>query len=189
MAHDQGQVKGGNFAMVGKLVVVAVLMFGFGFAMVPIYRQICAATGVNYLTRPDEQETQAASSGKVDQSRLVTVEFDANSRGAWGFKPETHSLTAHPGELVTVTYEIANNLPRAVSGQAIPSYAPQVAVKYFHKLECFCFSQQDFKALEKRRFPVVFVIDPELPQDVHTITLSYTFFEIDGKKTVKELRG
>ena len=189
MAHDHGHGTGGNLAMVGKLVVVAVVMFGFGFAMVPIYKKICDVTGVNFLTRPDEQEVQAASLGKVDESRLVTIEFDANSRGAWGFKPEIRSLTAHPGELVTVTYEIVNNLPRKVSGQAIPSYAPQLAVKYFHKIECFCFAQQDFAPQETRHFPVVFVIDPELPQDVHTITLSYTFFEIDGKKTLKELRG
>ena len=135
MAHDHGHGTGGNLAMVGKLVVVAVLMFGFGFAMVPIYQKICEVTGINFLTRPDEQQVQAASLGKVDKSRLVTIEFDANSRGAWGFKPEVRSLTAHPGELVTVTYEIANNLPRKVSGQAIPSYAPQLAVKYFNKIE------------------------------------------------------
>ncbi len=175
--------------MVGKLAVVAVLMFGFGFAMVPIYQKICDVTGVNFLTRADEQEAQVVKLGTVDQNRLITIEFDANSRGAWSFKPEIRSLSAHPGELVTVTYEIANNLPRALSGQAIPSYAPLQAAKYFRKIECFCFAQQDFAAQERRRFPVVFVIDPELPRDVNTITLSYTFFEIGGKKTVKELRG
>ena len=189
MAEERTRASGGNLAMVGKLVVVAAVMFGFGFAMVPIYRAICDVTGVNFLTRPDEERTKVASTGKVDKDRLVTIEFDANSRGDWGFKPEVRSLTAHPGELVTVTYEIANNLPRKLSGQAIPSYAPQLAVKYFHKLECFCFAQQDFAAQEKRRFPVVFVIDPELPRDVQTITLSYTFFEIEGKKSLEELRG
>jgi len=106
------------------------------------------------------------------------VEFDANGRGPWRFRPERASVEVHPGELVTVNYELLNTEPRAMAGQAIPSYAPQVSAQYFRKLECFCFRQQTLEANETRRFPVVFVVDPELPRDVGTITLSYTFFEV-----------
>ena len=119
-----------------------------------------------------------AAATQIDTTRSVIVEFDANVRGAWQFRPETRSLTVHPGEVASVTYELVNTEPRALTGQAIPSYAPQQAAQYFRKIECFCFRQQDFAANETRRFPVVFVIDPELPGDVGTITLSYTFFEI-----------
>jgi cytochrome c oxidase assembly protein subunit 11 len=162
----------------GKLVVLAVAMFGFGFALVPLYQKICEVTGINLLTRVDPSAREFARNTQVDTSRTITVEFDANSRGSWRFKPEHSSLKVHPGELVTVDYELLNVEPRAMSGQAIPSYLPARSTQYFRKLECFCFEQKQLEANEARRFPVVFVIDPALPKDVTTITLSYTFFEI-----------
>jgi cytochrome c oxidase assembly protein subunit 11 len=161
-----------------KLVVLAFAMFGFGFALVPLYQKICEVTGINLLTRVDPSAREFARNTQVDTSRTITVEFDANSRGSWRFKPEFSSLKVHPGELVTVGYELLNVESRAMAGQAIPSYLPQRSTQYFRKLECFCFEQQDLGANESRRFPVVFVIDPALPRDVTTITLSYTFFEI-----------
>ena len=170
-----------NAQMVGKLIVVIAVMFGFGFALVPLYEKICQITGINQLTKRDRQAESFAKNTQIDTSRRITVEFDANGRGAWHFKPEVNSLEVHPGELVTVVYDLINTHSEATTGQAIPSYAPQVSGRYFHKLECFCFEQQELPGGATQKFPVVFVIDPKLPKDVSTITLSYTFFEVAGR--------
>ncbi|MCL4775699.1 MAG: cytochrome c oxidase assembly protein [Burkholderiaceae bacterium] len=167
--------------MFGKLVVVAVVMFGFGFLLVPLYDRICEITGLNSLTKADRGAAEFARNTQVDRSRTIVVEFDANGRGAWKFRPEVASLEVHPGELVTVVYDLENTRATPTTGQAIPSYAPRQSAAYFRKLECFCFQQQALGANETRRFPVVFVVDPKLPKDVNTITLSYTFFEVGGK--------
>jgi cytochrome c oxidase assembly protein subunit 11 len=172
--------RGMNVQMLGKLVIMAGLMFGFGYALVPIYQAICEITGINDLTKRDKGAEEFARNTQVDRSRKITVEFDANSRGAWLFKPEVNALEVHPGELVTVVYDLVNTRAVATAGQAIPSYAPQQSSPYFRKLECFCFKQQALDPSETRKFPVVFVIDPKLPRDVNTITLSYTFFEVGG---------
>jgi cytochrome c oxidase assembly protein subunit 11 len=169
-----------NRQMMGKLAVIAVCMFGFGYAMVPIYKAICEATGVNSLFNKDKSNAEFAKNTQVDTSRKVVVDFDANSRGSWLFRPEKASMTVHPGELITVNYELVSTVDRDTVGQAIPSYAPLHSGQYFRKLECFCFKQQALGAQKVRKFPVVFVIDPKLPKDVTTITLSYTFFEIAG---------
>ena len=167
-----------NRAMLRKLGMIVILMFGFGYAMVPFYQKICQATGIWNLLNPDQV---SAASTQVDFSRTVTIEFDASIRQLpWDFKPQVVSIKAHPGELVNVMYDIANTTGRAMVGQAIPSYAPKVAAQYFRKLECFCFARQTLGPHESRRMPVVFVVDPSLPADVHTITLSYTFFEVNG---------
>lgn len=170
-----------NLLTMRKLVVVAVAMFGFGFALVPFYEKICEVTGINSLLKPDE-----VTNTQLDLARFVTIEFDSNLRSnlPWTFRPLQASVRIHPGELTTVMYEIRNNSNHAVAGQAIPSYGPQLAVRYFKKLECFCFTQQTLQPGESRQMPVVFVIDKGLPDDVNTITLSYTFFEIEG--TVKK---
>jgi len=169
-----------NRQMMTRLMVIALGMFGFGYALVPLYKKICEITGINVLTQRDEGAVQLARNTQVDTSRTITVEFDANGRGDWQFKPDKRYLTVHPGELAQVVYEIHNTMPRQASGQAIPSYAPMKAGTHFRKLECFCFQQQKFDAAEVRKFPVVFVVDPKLPADVHTITVSYTFFEVAG---------
>jgi cytochrome c oxidase assembly protein subunit 11 len=168
-----------NRVMLRKLLIIAVAMFGFGFALVPFYQKICEVTGINNILNADVM----AKNTQVDTSRTITVEFDANTRAlAWNFQPLQVSVKVHPGELTQVAYEVKNTLPYAVTGQAIPSYGPQYAAEYFKKLQCFCFTQQTLKANEVRQMPVVFVIDPGLPKDVHTITLSYTFFEVDGSR-------
>ena len=167
-----------NMTTLGKLCVLTVLMFGFGFAMVPIYKKICEITGINFLTREESGNAEIARNTQVDTSRTITVEFDANRQGAWQFKPERRSIEVHPGELVTIDYELINGQGREMSGQAIPSYAPAVSAEHFRKLECFCFRQQTLGPNETRRFPVVFMVDPRLPANVSTITLSYTFFEV-----------
>ena len=179
------RIKRENFRMVGKLGVIVLGMFAFGYALVPIYKAICEMTGINVLALSDRQIPGATAklpaNTQVDRTRTITVEFDANSRGPWHFKPAQNALQVHPGELNTVIYEFQNVQNRTMSAQAIPSYAPAQAAAHFSKLECFCFSQYTLAPGEKRQWPVAFVIDPKLPKDVTTITLSYTFFEVGGK--------
>lgn len=171
--------------MVGKLLVVTAVMFCFGYALVPIYKAICTALGVNVLSLSERVVSgggvSPATNTQIDRSRTITVEFDANARGIWKFKPAVSSVQVHPGELTTVMYEFTNTQNRTMAAQAIPSYAPMQAMAHFNKLQCFCFSEYTMKAGESKQWPVVFVIDPKLPKDVTTITLSYTFFEVGGK--------
>lgn len=178
------QLKRENFKMMGKLGVVVLGMFAFGYALVPIYNAICQMTGINVLALAERQTPGALpklpANTQVDLSRSITVEFDTNTRGPWHFKPEKSFLVVHPGQLATVMYEFQNVQNRTMSAQAIPSYAPAQAEPYFNKLECFCFSQYTLAPGEKKHWPVVFVIDPKLSKDVATITLSYTFFEVGG---------
>jgi cytochrome c oxidase assembly protein subunit 11 len=177
-----------NRRLLGKLAVIAGLMFGFGYALVPMYRAICEALGLNILSVAELQaaaglsgRSTAAANTQVDTSRWVTIEFDANARGPWDFKPAQRSLRVHPGELATVMYEFRNVQNRTMAAQAIPSYAPQQAMAHFNKLECFCFNEYTLQPGEAKSWPVVFVVDAKLPKDVTTITLSYTFFEVGGK--------
>jgi cytochrome c oxidase assembly protein subunit 11 len=137
-------------------------------------------TGVNVVTTRNADAERAARNTQVDTTRTVIVEFDANSQGPWRFRPHVNHVEVHPGELVHVDYDLVNLEARTMAGQAIPSYAPMQSARHFQKLECFCFKQQTLAANETRRFPVVFFVDPELPKDVKTITLSYTFFEVAG---------
>lgn len=171
-----------NRQMLGKLAVVTVAMFGFGYALVPMYEAICEFTGINVLALGEQAipgvKPKLAANTQVDRSRTITVEFDANSRGPWEFKPAQRSVQVHPGELTTVMYEFQNVQNRRMSAQAIPSYAPQQAQAHFNKVECFCFNQYTLEPGEKKTWPVAFVIDPKLSRDVNTITLSYTFFEV-----------
>ncbi len=167
-----------NLTMLRKLLVVAVVMFGFGYALVPFYKKICEVTGINNVLKADQ-----VTNTQVDAARWLTVEFDTNVRDnlPWIFRPVEKSVRFHPGELMQVTFELRNDSNRAITGQAIPSYGPQLAAGYFKKLECFCFTQQTLQPGEVKRMPVVFVIERDLPQDVNTVTLSYTFFEVEGK--------
>ena len=170
--------------MLGKLAVVAAGMFAFGYALIPIYKHVCEALGINILAVSERQvpgTSTAAANSQVDQTRTITVEFDANARGPWQFKPAQASIQVHPGQLATVMYEFQNVQDRKMAAQAIPSYAPRNAAPHFNKLECFCFNQFTLAPGEKKQWPVAFVIDPKLPKDVTTITLSYTFFEVGAK--------
>jgi cytochrome c oxidase assembly protein subunit 11 len=166
-----------NRLLLRKLVVIAIGMFGFGFALVPFYEKICEVAGLRNVLQPDA----LPRSTQIDYARTVTVELDSNThRLAWTFRAEQRSVDLHPGELTTIVYEVRNTLDRPVTGQAVPSFGPQLAAQYFKKLDCFCFTQQTLGPGEVRRMPVVFVIDPELPKELATITLSYTFFEVAG---------
>lgn len=170
-------LKSENAQTLRKLAVVAVAMFGFGFALVPFYKKICEVTGINGLQQADK-----VVNTQVDESRTLVLEFDANTRNAlpWKFQPLEKSITIHPGQLVQVSFEVRNDSDETVTGQAIPSYGPQLAGQYFRKLDCFCFAKQELKPREVRRMPVVFVVHPDLPADVATVTLSYTFFRVEG---------
>lgn len=164
-----------NSVIMKKLLIFTVVMFGFGFALVPFYEKICEVTGINNLLQADT----LVENTQVDTSRWVTVQLDANTRGLpWQFKPLQTSLRVHPGELVQVMYEVRNNSNREINGQAIPSYSPQLLAKHLKKLECFCFSKQVLKPNEVRQMPVQFMIEPGFPGDFDTVTISYTFFEL-----------
>ena len=165
-----------NRTMLVKLVVIVVAMFGFGYALVPFYEKICEVAGLRDIAQPDP-----VTNTQVDTTRDVRIEFDSNVRKLpWQFRPLTPVIGVHPGEVRQVIFEIVNTTDRPLTGQAVPSYGPQQAGQYFRKLECFCFAQQTLQPGERRQMPVVFVIDNALPRDIATITLSYTFFEVEG---------
>ena len=174
-----------NTSLKIKLGLVALSMFGFGYAIVPLYEVFCNVTGINVLALGDRFIESSGNykplNTQVDETRTVTVEFDANVRGLWRFKPEKSSLRVHPGELTTIMYEFQNMQGHSITAQAVPSYAPEQAGPNFHKVECFCFKEHTLAPGEKKSWPVVFVVDNALPKDVKTITLSYTFFEVGGK--------
>jgi cytochrome c oxidase assembly protein subunit 11 len=175
----------GNSRTLTKLIVVTLGMFGFGFALVPFYYKICEVTGIN-----SGAEQSLAKNTQVDSSRWVTLEFDANTNAElpWRFRPMQRSLKVHPGQLVQVEYEVSNTSDQAIVGQAVPSYGPARAAAFFKKIECFCFTPQTLAAGETRRMPVLFVLDPAMERDVHTVTLSYTFFGTGGKAQAMDVR-
>ncbi|HRD48844.1 MAG TPA: cytochrome c oxidase assembly protein [Candidatus Contendobacter sp.] len=168
-----------NRRLVKRLLLITVAMFGFGFAMVPIYDVLCQITGLNGKT--GGRQVAAVLPMAVDEARTVTVEFVANLNvGApWEFAPQVSHMQVHPGQYYQTHYLARNLTGHALVGQAIPSVAPGLAAQHFQKIECFCFNRQVFQPEERREMPVVFRIDPNLPSDVHTITLSYTFFRLD----------
>ncbi len=165
-----------NRVLLLKLGVIVVAMFGFGYALVPFYEKICEVTGLRNIARADEVKNT-----QVDATRTIRIELDSNVRKLpWQFRPLTPVVGVHPGETKQVVYEIVNTTDRPLTGQAIPSYGPPHAAQYFRKLECFCFAKQTLEPGETRQMPVIFVVDPDLPSDIATITLSYTFFEVEG---------
>jgi cytochrome c oxidase assembly protein subunit 11 len=176
-ADDREQA---NRRIVRRLVLAAVLMFGFGFALVPLYSVFCDITGLNGKT--GRIDAEHALTAQVDRDRLVTVELlgSVNSDLPWEFRPMVRQLRVHPGEVTEVHYLARNRNDSRVTGQAVPSVAPGLAAKYFNKTECFCFTRQTLQAGEAKEMPVRFVVDPALPEDVVRISLSYTFFQAPG---------
>lgn len=173
-----------NIVMMKKLLVFTLIMFIFGYALVPFYEKFCEITGINNLLQPDVLTKET----RVDEDRWITVEFDANTRGLpWQFRPLQSSVRIHPGQPVNVMYEITNDSEREINGQAIPSYSPRFLEKHLKKFECFCFTKQVLKPNETRQMPVQFMIEPSLPVDIQTVTISYTFFELPaGVSAVKK---
>ncbi|MBI4997103.1 MAG: cytochrome c oxidase assembly protein [Rhodocyclales bacterium] len=161
-----------------RLALGALLMFGFGYAMVPIYRVVCQITGFNGTTA--RMDAGAAVRQQVDVRRLVTVEFLAATSAdlAWEFRPDVARVQVRPGQVVLATYRARNISGRPIIGQAVPSVTPHAAAPYFHKVECFCFTRQPLAPGESKSMPVQFVLDAALPPEISTLTLSYTFFRL-----------
>ena len=170
------EIRRANRALLTKLGVIVVAMFGFGYALVPFYEKICEVTGLRDIDKADK-----VVNTQVDLTRNVRIEFDTNLHDMpWKFRAIDATTDIHPGEVTQAMFEVVNTADHPVTGQAIPSYGPRNAAQYFRKLDCFCFARQTLAAGETRRMPVVFVIDPQLPADLSTITLSYTFFAVEG---------
>ena len=176
-----------NIKTASVLSLVALLMFGFGYALVPIYNVFCDAFGINGKT--GKILNSAANASKADVNRSITVEFDTNVHSdlRWSFRPATKKITVHPGKIYEAIFHAENLTDRQITGQAIPSVAPALASLYFNKTECFCFTQQTLGPHEKKQLPVRFIIDPVLPDKVRILTLSYTFFQAAG--SVSETDG
>ncbi len=165
-----------NAKLVKKLVMIVLLMFGFGYALVPLYDVLCDITGQNRTIQGSSEET---SEFVVDENREVTVEFitSLNETTPMAFHAEKNSLKVHPGQYYTVNFYAKNNTNTPLKAQAIPSIAPGLAEEFFKKTQCFCFTTQTFEANEEKTMPVRFVVNPKLPERYKTITLSYTFFD------------
>jgi cytochrome c oxidase assembly protein subunit 11 len=168
-----------------KLFLVAVLMFGFGYAMIPLYSVLCKVTGINGKT--ETVATLPQGGLKVDTTRMITVEFTglANSGLPWDFKPEQNEIKVHPGEVKVVNFIVRNYSTEKITGRAIASVAPNRSARHFKKLESFGFTLQTLAAGETRKMPVRFYVDTRLPKDLNRITLSYTFFNQDRKSSAK----
>ncbi len=178
-----------NKRIVKRLGIAAVVMFGFGFAMVPLYNVFCEITGINGKT--GRIEAEVALGQKVDEERWVTVEFLAsvNSGLPWDFRPMIKKIKVHPGEVTAVSYIAVNKTGATVTGQAVPSVAPGKAAQYFNKIECFCFTRQTLGPEETREMPLRFTVDPEMPEDVKTVSLSYTFYMAESGETSDQISG
>ena len=164
-----------NARVIVRLMFVVVGMFGFGFALVPLYDVFCEVTGLNGKTG---DQVTLSDGLHVDTSRQVKVEFVAslNANMPWEFRPVQHSVTVHPGQPTQISYIAVNKTDEAIVGQAVPSVAPGLAAGYLQKTECFCFTEQKLEPGEQKEMPVIFVVDPELPDDISQLALSYTFF-------------
>ncbi|HEC28756.1 MAG TPA: cytochrome c oxidase assembly protein [Gammaproteobacteria bacterium] len=177
---DQSDIQTSNKKVVRNSILVVAAMFSFGYLLLPaLYTLICDSFGLNGQT---EQLTNAESAQlKVDKNRLVTIEFSSivNSKLPWSFKPEVESVKIHPGELKRVNYLAKNLSGSDIVGQAIYSVTPVEAARHFKKTECFCFTQQRLKSGESKEMTVLFTVDTDLPKEIKTVTLSYTFFRAD----------
>ena len=175
----------GNRRIVLILLSVVVGSLLFLSVQPRLYRAFCDWSGLYDIDRAEQVSASSAIPG-----RPVTLQFDANSQeGTLLFRPKMTTLAARTGDIVTAVYRVENTLDRTVIGQAIPSYGPQYAGSYVKKLDCFCFKQQTFAPHEVREMPVVFFLDTRLPEEVNTVTLSYTFFEVPGGSAKSSVEG
>lgn len=179
MSEKPNNEKADNSRIITRLVFLVVGMFGFGFALVPLYDVFCDVTGLNGKTG---EQVKSVETFRIDEQRNIKVEFLAslNEGMPWEFRPLQNSVTIHPGQPVKIDYLVRNMTGKDITGQAIPSVSPGLAAKYLQKTECFCFTEQVLKAGEEKIMPVVFVVDPSLSEDIHEMTLSYTFFVKPG---------
>lgn len=168
--------------VIRKLLLLVAIMFGFGYALVPLYDVFCDVTGLNGKTGDKTSFTKAPI---VDENRLVRVTFLAslNESMPWSFKPKQSFIEVHPGKPQTIYYIAKNTSNKSMTGQAVPSVAPGLAAAYFQKTECFCFTEQELKPGEEKLMPVTFVVDSELPKQMNELILSYTFFTSKNNNT------
>ena len=171
-----------NSAGMLKLIGVSLAAFAFTFSLVPLYRIACEKV---FGIRLEQGPGEAKAAAMAPKARTVTVQFDGgvNSKLPWAFHPEQLTMQVVPGELNETMYFARNDSARAIVGSAVPSVAPSRASGYFTKTECFCFTAQTLQAGESRDMPVRFIVDPNLPSDIGTITLSYTFFKNEALTT------
>ncbi|MCC5791274.1 MAG: cytochrome c oxidase assembly protein [Legionellaceae bacterium] len=164
------------------LAAVVLGMFGFGFALVPIYNSLCQTLGINGKTNASAVAYNAAEA-QIDEQRLVTVEFVAtNNAGVpWDFYPKTRKISIHPGDIAQLAFYAENKSRNRMTVQAIPSVTPGIAAKYLKKTECFCFEQQTLNSHEAMNMPLLFHLDPALPKHVQTVTLAYTLFDVTNR--------
>jgi len=174
-----------NPKIIGKLLVLVVIMFGFGFALVPLYDVFCDVTGLNGKTG---DKVSFKTAPVVDESRIIKVTFLANLNESmpWQFKPQQSFIEVHPGKPTTINYIAKNTSSKSIIGQAVPSVSPGLAAAYFQKTECFCFTQQKLKAGEEKLMPVTFIVDNKLPEGMSEIALSYTFFTSKQNQDLSE---
>jgi cytochrome c oxidase assembly protein subunit 11 len=176
------QLQQANRRSFGRMLLVVVVMFGFGYLLVPLYDVFCDITGLNGKTgRIDAQA--AAERYQADPDRWVTVQFVVNGNNGmpWDVAPAQREVRVHPGEIYETTFTARNPTPRSMVGQAVPSVAPGQANRYFNKTECFCFTKQELAAGEQKEMPLRFVVDPSLPKHIKTLTLAYTFFDVGSQ--------
>ena len=180
MLGDQKHIE--NRRSFARIALVAVAMFGFGYLLVPLYDVFCEITGLNGKTGQVDEST-VASRYEVDTSRLITVQFVANNNlgMAWEFGPVVHTMQVHPGKVYETSYTAFNPTAHDMVGQAVPSVAPTKASRYFNKTECFCFNNQPLAAGERKEMPLRFIVDPNMPRSVKTLTLAYTVFDVTDK--------
>ncbi len=178
--NNQIEEKPSNSKVIKKLVLLVFAMFGFGFALVPLYDVFCDITGLNGKTN---DVGVAYTAEGVDTSRTVKVQFiTRNAKGIpWQFEPVINEISVHPGEMKFVNFYAKNTSQRDIIGQAVPSVSPGIAAGYFQKIECFCFTQQPLGAGEEVEMGLQFYVDLDLPTEITTLTLSYTLYDISGK--------
>ena len=175
---DKQAIKKDSEKLVKKLVLTVFLMFGFGFALVPLYDVFCDITGLNGKT----SDVAAKQSDSVDRTRTINVEFIARTQGnlPWTFKPEVKKMNVHPGEMHQINFLVKNNSVSNMVVQAVPSVSPGIAAAYFNKIECFCFNQQPLEQGQSADLGLQFYIDKDIPLEYSTVTLSYTLFDISN---------
>jgi len=163
------------------LSLLVFLMFGFGFALVPLYDLICQVTGVQSITLRSRVEPIAGEATKPDTTRWVTVKFDTSIHPdlPWKFQVADAKMRVHPGSIYEINFLADNRSSDRITGQAIPSVTPWQATPYFSKIECFCFKQQTLTGGETAIMPLRFMISPDLPADISSITLSYNLMKIN----------
>ena len=176
-----------NKRLSGKLLVATLLMFGFGFALVPLYDVMCDALGINGKTNSEAQIQPQGMA--VDTSRVIHVEFMAhiNQGVDWELRPKQASMDVHPGQVIQTAYIAVNRSSERMIGQAVPSVSPGLAASHFNKIECFCFQQQGLDSQQTAELPLIFYIEPNVPASIHTLTLSYTLFDITERISKQDL--